>query len=58
MARATRVYGYQWNWVVPVKKDCEWSGHWVMENAYQYPKGWVEETAHQADLVIYYIHGK
>ncbi|KAI8141767.1 Alpha/Beta hydrolase protein [Fennellomyces sp. T-0311] len=54
MKGTTKPYGYQWDWIAKKGK----LGHWIIPDVQE--KGglaWAEETANEADLVFFYIHG-
>lgn len=62
MGSATKPWGEQWDYITRIQKS-SWYGHWIVRNSYQQKKNkrvqWLESTAAtEADLVIYYIHGK
>lgn len=55
----TSPWGEQWDYITKIQnKSC--TGHWIARNSYQAkkPVEWVESTVNEADLIIYYIHGK
>jgi hypothetical protein len=56
---ATKPWGAQWNYITKVEKG-SWYGHWIAYNAKlknQKRVIWAEQTANDADLVVFYIHG-
>jgi hypothetical protein len=53
MSSATRPWGAQWDYITPVKR-----GHWIAHKGKQKSVAWAEQTANDAELIIYYIHGK
>ncbi|KAL7315952.1 hypothetical protein PS15m_005111 [Mucor circinelloides] len=60
MSNATKPWGAQHDYISRVQKNGI-VGHWIVKNSHLAKKqqrvSWVEETANEADLTIYYIHG-
>ncbi|KAI9484168.1 MAG: Alpha/Beta hydrolase protein [Benjaminiella poitrasii] len=58
MSAATKPWGVQKDYITKIEKKT-WSGHWIVPNSdlAKNRRAWVEESAKEADLIIYYIHG-
>lgn len=56
LLRGTTPWGYQYDAITKIDKS-NWSGHWIVPGSDQHDAQWVEQTAKQANLVIYYMHG-
>ena len=61
MSNATKPWGAQWDYISRVQKT-NVVGHWIVKDSHLTKKqlrvSWVEKTANEANLTIYYIHGK
>lgn len=61
MSSATKPWGAQHDYTSRVQKNGI-AGHWIVKDSHLIKKqqrvSWVEKTAKEADLTIYYIHGK
>lgn len=61
LSSATQPWGAQWDYITKITKN-QWSGHWIVPESDKQKKTkrlqWVEETAKDADIIIYYMHGK
>lgn len=60
-AQLTKPWGRQKDFVTKIKKQ-NVEGHWIVPESNKADKKkrveWVEKSSRDADLVIYYIHGK
>lgn len=61
MSSATKPWGAQYDYITRVQKNGI-VGHWIVKDSHLAKKqqrvSWVEKSAVEADLTIYYIHGK
>ncbi|KAI8972752.1 Alpha/Beta hydrolase protein [Pilobolus umbonatus] len=57
LAETTKPWGAQKDYLTKIEISKEVHGYWVAYNRHQNKKRWVEKTAKNADMVMYFIHG-